>query len=162
LLQGENSAAVDLFDLLHARKVLAEFGRSFGRLPDNLGNLDKEQEVFLDQAVAGLAQDGKVVCVRLALFAEMVKGKPWTPATLSLVGGPAVAGVTSLKKTFPAHPAPPTNRLHQKAARSVLKTLLPETGTDIKGNMRSCDDLLAESGYASRPRDFAELLRILD
>ena len=30
----------------------------------------------------GLAQDGKVISVRLALFAEMVKGKPWTPATL--------------------------------------------------------------------------------
>ena len=35
LLEGENSAAVDLFDLDHARKVLAAFGRAFGRLPEN-------------------------------------------------------------------------------------------------------------------------------
>jgi serine/threonine protein kinase len=35
LLEGENSAAVDLFDLDHARKVLAAFGRAFGKLPEN-------------------------------------------------------------------------------------------------------------------------------
>ena len=33
LVEAENSAAVDLFDPLHARKVLAAFGRSYGRLP---------------------------------------------------------------------------------------------------------------------------------
>src|SRR5262249_61447494 len=82
LVQGENCAAVDLFDTLHARKVLAAFGRAYGRLPDNLGQCTQEQDAFLDQAVTGLAQDGKVISVRLALFAEMAKGKPWTPATL--------------------------------------------------------------------------------
>ena len=30
---------VSLFDRLHARTVLAKFGKAFGRLPDNLGNL---------------------------------------------------------------------------------------------------------------------------
>ena len=35
LLEGENSAAVDLFDRDHARKVLMAFGRAFGRLPEN-------------------------------------------------------------------------------------------------------------------------------
>ena len=33
LLEGHNSAAVDLFDPTHARRVLASFGRAFGRLP---------------------------------------------------------------------------------------------------------------------------------
>src|SRR5262245_36519819 len=87
IVEGRNLALVDLFDLLHARKVLAAFGRAYGRLPDNLGQCTKEQDAFLDQAVAGLAQDGKVISVRLALFAEMVKGKPWTPTTLREVGG---------------------------------------------------------------------------
>ena len=32
LLEGQNSALVDLFDLDHARKVLAAFGRAFGKL----------------------------------------------------------------------------------------------------------------------------------
>ena len=52
-----------------------------------------EQSEFLDQAVAGLAQDGWIVPVRLALFAEMVKGKPWSPATLREVGGMDGVGV---------------------------------------------------------------------
>ena len=36
LLEGQNTALADLFDLDHARKVLAAFGRAFGRLPDNI------------------------------------------------------------------------------------------------------------------------------
>ncbi len=87
LLQGKNMALVDLFDLRHARKVLLAFGRAFGVLPDQEKSLLKEQNAFLDQAVAGLAQDSKVISVRLALFAEMVKSKPWTPTTLKEVGG---------------------------------------------------------------------------
>jgi eukaryotic-like serine/threonine-protein kinase len=162
VIEGGNSALVDLFDSLHARKVLAEFGRAFGRLPDNLGNVGRDQASFLDQAVRGLAQEGKVISVRLALFAEMVKGKPWTPATLRDVGGMAGVGVTFLEETFAASTAPPQHRMHQKAAQAILKTLLPETGTDIKGNMRSWQQLLHASGYASRPREFEELLRILD
>ena len=35
LLEGQNSAAVDLFDTDHARKVLAAFGRAFGKLPES-------------------------------------------------------------------------------------------------------------------------------
>src|SRR5271167_3353272 len=71
-------------------------------------------------------------------------------------------GVTYLEETFSATTAPPEHRYHQKAARAVLKALLPETGTDIKGNMRAQAELLAASGYGSRPRDFEDLLRILD
>jgi serine/threonine protein kinase/formylglycine-generating enzyme required for sulfatase activity len=162
IVQGQNFTAVDLFDLLHARKVLAAFGRAYGRLPDNLGSLTEDQQAFLDQAVAGLSEDGKVISVRLALFAEMVRGKPWTPATLREVGGMAGVGVTFLEETFRSPSANPRHRLHEKAARSVLKALLPETGTDIKGQMRSRQQLQQTSGYAGRERDFAELIRILD
>jgi formylglycine-generating enzyme required for sulfatase activity len=109
-----------------------------------------------------LAQDGKVISVRLALFAEMVKGRPWTPATLKEVGGTEGVGVTFLEETFAAATAPPPHRLHQRAAQAVLKALLPETGTDIKGHMRSRQQLLDASGYADRPGDFEALLRVLD
>ena len=34
LLEGRTVALVDLFDLDHARKVLAAFGRAFGKLPE--------------------------------------------------------------------------------------------------------------------------------
>src|SRR5262249_61229225 len=120
------------------------------------------QDAFLDQAVAGLAQERKIISVRLVLFAEMVKGMSWTPATLQEVGGAAGVGVTFLEETFSAATAPPEHRYHQKAARAVLKALLPEAGTDIKGHMRSHAELLAASGYGSRPKEFADLIRILD
>ena len=45
--------------------------------------------------------------------------------------------------------APPEHRVHQKAAQAVLKALLPESGTDIKGQMRSQAELLEASGYAA-------------
>jgi serine/threonine protein kinase/formylglycine-generating enzyme required for sulfatase activity len=160
VVEGENSRLVDLFDLRHARKILVAFGRALGALPE--GARSKEQDTFLDQAVAGLAQEGKVVPVRLALFAEMVKGKPWTPPTLRQVGGTKGVGVTFLDETFSAANAPPQHRLHQKAAQAVLQALLPDPGTDIKGHMRARQDLLEASGYANRPQDFAELIRILD
>ena len=44
----------------------------------------------------------------------------------------------------------------------MLKALLPEAGTDIKGHMRSRQELLEASGYAGRPKDFDDLMRILD
>ncbi len=162
LVEGENSAAVDLFDLLHARRVLSAFGRAYGVLPEKPSELSADQRAFLEQAAAGLAQDGKVVSVRLALFAEMVKGKPWTPATLREVGGAQGIGVAFLDETFSATTAPPEHRLHQKAAQSILKALLPETGADLKGQMRSESALREASGYASRPRDFDDVIGILD
>ena len=162
LLEGQNSGAVDLFDLDHARKVLAAFGRAFGKLPENHGETTRDQKEFLNQAVSGLAQEGKVICVRLALFAEMMKGKAWTPASLKAVGGTEGVGVTFLEETFSAATAPPEHRYHQKAARADLRVLLPETGSDIKGHMRSYAELLEASGYGSRPKDFDDLLCILD
>ena len=162
LVEGENSALVDLFDPRHAKKVLTAFGTAYGNLPERRDDFSREQRTFLDQAITDLAQDGKVISVRLALFAEMVKGKPWTPATLRAVGGTEGVGVTFLEETFSATSAPPEHRVHQKAAQAVLKSLLPETGTDIKGQMRSVGQLQQAAVYADRPRDFAELIHILD
>lgn len=162
LVEAQNSAAVDLFPIQHAEKVLESFGRAFGVLPEVVSEISREQKQFLEQAVSGLAQDGKVICVRLALFAEMMKGKPWTPASLKAVGGTDGVGVTFLEETFSSATAPPEHRFHLKAARANLKILLPETGSDIKGHMRSYAELLEASGYGTRPRDFDELLEILD
>jgi formylglycine-generating enzyme required for sulfatase activity len=162
LVEGHNSAAVDLFPLRHAEKVLIAFGRAFGDLPEKSSDLTKDQKEFVRQAIAGLAQENKIICVRLALFAEMMKGKAWTPATLREVGGTEGIGVTFLEETFSASAAPPEHRYHQRAARKVLQALLPQSHAVIKGNMRSYEELLEASGYANRPKDFAGLLRVLD
>jgi len=102
VVEGENSRLVDLFDPRHARKVLGAFGRAFGALPDK--ELSKNQDAFLDQAVAGLAEDGKIISVRLALFADMVKGKPWTSATLKEVGAPKASAPLSSKRRLQRPP----------------------------------------------------------
>ncbi len=88
----------------------------------------------------------------------MVKGKPWVAATLKEVGGTQGVGVTFLEETFRSA----TLRAHQNAAQAVLKALLPDSGSDIKGNVRSYQDLLQVSGYANRPQELDALLRILD
>ncbi len=162
LLEGQNSAAVDLFPIWHARRVLAAFGRAYGALPADPAAATAEQQEFINRAVAGLAEDNKVICVRLVLFAEMIKSKPWSLATLKELGGAEGIGVAFLDETFAAASAPPQHRYHQAAARSVLAVLLPESGTDIKGNLRTVEQLRAASGYAAKPQAFEELLRILD
>jgi formylglycine-generating enzyme required for sulfatase activity len=66
--------------------------------------------------------------------------------------------MTFLEETFNST----TLKHHQKAARPVLNSLLPEQGSDIKGHMRSRQELLEASGYRDRPREFDDLIRILD
>ena len=109
-----------------------------------------------------MTQDDKVISVRLALFAEMVKEKPWAPATLRAVGGTEGVGLTFLEETFSSPQANPRHRLHRKGAQAVLKSLLPDHGTTIKGQMRPEAMLWTASGYADRSRDFADLIHILD
>jgi hypothetical protein len=162
IVQGHNFATVDRFDPRHARKVLTEFGRAFGCLPATPAEPTLAHEQFLDQALAGLAQDGQVISVRLVLFVEMVKGRPWAPATLKVVGGIEGLGVTFLEETLGARAANPEHRRYQKPARAVLQALLPEQGSDIRGHMRSHQELLAASGLSQGPQAFGDLLRILD
>ena len=116
----------------------------------------------MQKAIAGLVQEDRVVPVRLALFAEMVKGKPWSPETLREMGGAEGVGVTFLEETFSARTANPRYRLHEEAVRAVLGALLPARGTDIRGRVCSNAELLDISGYGKKPRAFKELMRILD
>jgi len=71
-------------------------------------------------------------------------------------------GVKFLEETFSSDRSPPQYRFHQKGAQAILKSLLPETNADLKGRMRSIDELREVSGYAHRPDDFDDLIRILD
>ncbi len=162
LVPSQNVAAVDLFDLKHTRKVLAAYGRAYETLTTGDREPTKEQSVFLEKATAGLAQDGRVVPVRLAIFAEMVKNKPWTNATLDEVGGMDGVGAKFLEDSLSSPRSNPVHRIHEKAAKAVLESLLPETNADLKGRMRSIAELQDVSGYASRPSEFAELLQVLD
>ena len=162
LIEGHNSQAVDCFRPSHAKKVLTEFGRAYGDLPESSKPLSTSQEQFLDLTIDQLADDGKVVCIRLALFAQMMQGKPWTPIELEKVGGAAGIGVAFLEETFNSSSAPAPFRYHEKAARRVLKTLLPDIGLQIKGQEVPRDELFEQSGYQKHPERFNELMQSLD
>ena len=162
LVPGDNLAFVDLFNVRHARKVLTAIGQAQGNLSTNPQEITKDQTSFINKAIADLTRNDQVIPVQLALFAEMVKNKAWTAATLKSVGGTEGVGVTFLEETFNARSALPHHRLHQKPARAVLQALLSEGASGIKGAMRSYDELLAVSGYADNPHEFDVLLRILD
>ena len=155
-----NATRVELFTPYHAEKVLADFGQADGILRDRLTT---EQQEFITQAVKALAlQDGMIIPVRLALFFETFKSREWTTKTLQEIGDAEGVGVAFLEKTFNSNYADPILRSHQEAAQSVLGALLPESGSEIKRPRRPWRELLEASGYASRPKSFDELLRILD
>jgi formylglycine-generating enzyme required for sulfatase activity len=160
--EGKNLAMFDLFDKRHASHVLALFGRAFGAFPKS-SELTSAQESFLRTAVDELSDDtGRIVSVRLSLLAEMLKRREWTPATLHHIGGTCGVGFAFLEENFYSKDAPKQYKRHEMAARAVLEHLLPVTGTDIKGAMRSEEELLSRSGYAQRVDKFNELLQILN
>ena len=163
LVEGHNYGLVSRFDQDHARKVLRLFGASYGKLPESDKPLDTEQRRFLDEAVEGLSENGEVISVQLALFAQMMQARPWTPAGLRAVGGTEGVGLSFLEETFNSPSAQPNHRAVAKPARSVLRALLPEEGTDIKGRMRSRGELCQAAGYGDRQDAFEQqLVRVLD
>ncbi len=162
IVERENSAMVDLFDLDHAKKVLALFGRAYDKLPKDRSVWTQDHKQFLQQAVEGLSQEEKVISVRLALFAEMMKSKPWAPKTLNDLGGIAGVGVAFLEETFGDAHAPIQFRQHQEGIRTFLGALLPSVGTNIKGHQREVAELQKMVGYENRPREFDELVSLLD
>lgn len=162
LVEGHNSAMVDRFDLDHAAKVLTAFGRAFGKLTDPPAQLTTDQQRFLELALHQLAEDDRVISVRLSLFAEMLKGKPWTLSTLANVEGVEGIGVRFLEEQFRGSSAHPEHRRQEPAARAVLELLLPDVGTHIKGGRRSEGELRERAQSVSRAIDFNRLLMTLN
>ena len=162
LLQNRNMAMIDLFDIEHAKMVLREFGRAFGRLPKNPSDLSRDERAFIEQAIAGLSENGKVIPVRIALFAEMIKSRVWSTATLKQIGGTKGVGVLFLEENFSSPNAPAEHAVHLEAVYQTLGALLPQPGTNLKGHMRSREELLSISGYADQPKQFQALIRTLD
>lgn len=156
-----NAGLIDLFDKSHAKEVLSNFGQSYGTLPIR-ESMSREQERFLNEAVEGLSEDGKVISVRLSLFAEMMRGRKWDSVTLREVGGAQGLGVTFLEETFDSRTSSASHRRHESGAKRVLRSLLPEAGTSIKGHKRSRSELRVIAGYDEFGGDFDELMSILD
>ena len=118
---------------------------------------------FLDEAARELAgPDRRIIPIRLTLFAETVRHRPWRPETLRALGGIDGIGVTFLEETFGERSAPLAHRSHRRATMAVLKGLLPDPPSDLRGAHPSRRVLQEAAGYADRDREFDELLSILD
>ena len=89
LLQTENTAAIDLFDLPHAGKILIAFGKAYGRFDQSVlpESLSSDQSAFIDAVLEDMASEGKIIPLQLSIFAEMAKDIPWDQKTLRKMGG---------------------------------------------------------------------------
>ncbi len=161
IAEGHNAMALPLFDEAHARDVLAAFGRAFHRLPEDHRQLEKQQMQFLKDAGRMLANNGKVICVHLSVFAEMMKDREWTAAELRRMGGLAGVGVRFLEDTFSSSLARPEARRCEPMARKILEQLIPATTATIKGPIRTVDELRGGLGSGARPEEFQRGLRFL-
>ena len=161
IVEGGNSAAVDPFDRGHARKVLAAFGRAFGKLPEEPVSLSEDQEKLLEGVISLLDGDGQLLPIRLVLLAETVKHRAWDEQALSEMLRMRDVARGFLEMAFGAENAPPEFGRHQKAVCSVLKSLLPLHGRGCEWRERTYGDLLSASGYASQPMLFGRLMQVL-
>ena len=159
---SRNLAVVDLFDKPHARKVLRLIGQAYGCVTDAASeDLAAEQTQFIHDAVDALAEDDRVVPIRLSVFAEMIKSRDWRRSTLRELGGVEGVGVRFLEECFDMSSSPADRRIHQPAAQAVLRQMLPDSGV-LRGPSQSRSELLAVAGHSERSRDFESLLRLLD
>ena len=156
--RDSNSYFVDLFHQPHGEKVLTAFGQACGRVKHPV---TPDQQEFIQLAASSLALNGMILPVRLALCFLVFQGREWTTQTLKDIGGVENIEVEFFKKIFDFVYSERRYRDHREAAQSVLRALLPGSGSEIKRPI-SWRELLEVSGYAGQPEKFEELLRILD
>jgi serine/threonine protein kinase len=164
MVEGFNAASLDLFSMSHAENVLRWFGSAYGCLPRTLGeDLSKEHKDFLKQAIERISEEGKVIPVKLTMFVEMMRDRPWIPSTLDSVGGFEGLGVWFLDEVFYSKHASALNRHHQEGAKRILSGLLPRGMTNIRDTTQSLSQLREISGYSNRSEEeFQTLINLLD
>ena len=91
----------------------------------------------------------------------MIKDKPWTPATLKDMKGLEGIGVRFSKNHWTLPPPTPSTGSTCRPHATCSGALLPHGAADIKGHMRSYDELLEASGYGRQPAEFDRLMAIL-
>ncbi len=160
LLQDQNFATVDRFGKAHARRVLTGFGRALHAIDPDAQ--DKEAERFVEKAIDGLAEDGHVIPVRLAMLTEMLKDYPWNTNTLKQVGGMEGLGVTFLQDRLAGPQAHPQFRRHPDLVRRILDTLLPPETMSIRQHGLSVDELFRQCGRGELLETVQQILQLLD
>ena len=159
--EGVNAMAYPLFDRRHAEKVLTTFGQSMNCLPKDSGALSKSQRDFISAAVKSFARNGKVICVHLALFAQMMRDRTWESTELKRIGGWKGVGVRYLEEMFSDPEAPRAIRGFLPEVSAILERLLPCGNRDMKGSMVAETELKQVSNMVGRADEFEQVLEIL-
>ena len=152
---GVNALGIPLFDRRHARKVLAAYGRAFQVVGETLS---ATQSKFIADAVAEMSDDGKIIPIHLALFAQMTDSDSWNAAEWKRLGGWHGIGVNFLASIF----SDKRRSRYETACRAILEQLLPDSASEIKGTHKSLEELASATGHAEKSTLLRESLALLD
>ncbi len=161
LRERENVQRLDRFEKEHATKVLYMIGRAYGKLPETQGDLSTHQASFLDQVVKELADDDRITCVHLTLFAEMFRSRDWSLKELRKLGGLSAVGTRFLEETFESRVSPPKYKEVKAEAQAILERLLPAPGSNLKGCMQQRSTLVDSSNDTNKLARFDRALNYL-
>lgn len=158
-LTPKNHRSHQLFDLPHSKKVLQLFGQAYQRVDPTP---TPQQQEFIERAVAGLANQNRneVICLRLSLFAFMMRTRAWNMETWNDVGGVKGLGVKFLEDTI-GRSSEARFAKYRDGAKEVLRFLLPDRGSDDVRRQLSASELRKQIGYDDKPVEFLELLKVL-
>lgn len=153
--EGVNALGIPLFDRRHARKVLAAYGRAFDAVDEELS---QSQSNFISDAVAEIAEDGKIIPIHLSLFAQMTDSDSWDAAQLKRLGGWHGIGVHFLESIF----SDKRKSRYEPICRAIMQQLLPDSASDIKGTHKSFIELAKATGQPENGAMLHEAIDFLD
>ncbi len=163
LLRSRNAGAMDLFDRDHARAVLTEFGRAHRRFSPEVETPTGETLDFIDAALDDMEnENGRILPLQLALFAEMARDLDWEGRAYRRMGGATAVGVAFLDSMLSRKSALPAYRNLEEAARAIMEALLPPGGGNLKSKPLTVAELRRRANLESGPKRFRDTLRVLD
>lgn len=162
LLDGINASNHPLMNKVHARRVLESFGRAYEMLPAFDSELTASQRKFIETAIDGLAKDESVLCVRIAMFAEMMRTYPWETQTIIGFGGVDGAVARFLTDAFHSQNSPMSRRSVAAICVEILRALLPDDDRELKSAAKSLSDLASAAHESKDSVRFSQAIRCLE
>jgi formylglycine-generating enzyme required for sulfatase activity len=157
---GRNSLAVQLFDGSHARKVLLEFGKAYGKVESDgasRANLD-----FVEKAIAAISEQGKVNCGHLAILASVTRDKEWTSASLDQLGDWQGIVIRFMEESFCHQTAPISQRRLRPTLTAIIECLLPTNGRSATSCTATLQELIAACPPGTKAEDFQDAMTLLE
>jgi serine/threonine protein kinase len=160
LAENSNATALPLMNLQHARRVLESFGRAYESIPS--GPLSEAQRTFLEKAIQGMSRENQILCVNLAMFAELMRHHRWDTATLHRLGGAQGVLTRFLSDSFDSVRAPISHRTIRNICADILRELIPNHDLELKATAQPVSALASASNEPIASPRFKQSLQCLD